>query len=233
MIADTDDADFAYKPGTLLVETRPARFNFGGGGSADSATALADYGPSTFSRTANFHPEPTDTELTALVMRSQRVLGGLTEENERLQHQVQALEKTSATGAPTASNPAPAGPAAGPGTIASTNGDDPHFNVIKPNRENVIELDPNFFVTPTPATNNPFVQLYRPPVSFREVPLVVSAAVPGPNPSAVLNDEPYGIGDSFEGLTVYRIEPDTVYLQKNSFVLACPVSEKPLKLRLP
>jgi len=49
----------------------------------------------------------------------------------------------------------------------------------------------------------------------------------------VIDEEPYGLGDRFKDLTVYRIEADAVYLRKDSFLLVCPVSERPLKLRLP
>jgi len=165
-----------------------------------------------------------------LVVRSQRAISALTEENERLLNQVQELQRPGKP-APTA---LPAEKVASSATAAaerSEAGD--RLNLITPNRDYVIELDPNFFVTPSPTTNNPFVQLYQPPVAFRELALVISAAVPGPTPSAVINDEPYSVGDRVEGLTVHRIEPDMVYLRKDAFLLACPVSEKTLKLRLP
>jgi hypothetical protein len=61
----------------------------------------------------------------------------------------------------------------------------------------------------------------------------VSAAVPGPKPTAIIDGEPYSVGDRYKDLTVYRVEADTVYLRKDSFLLACPVSERTLKLRLP
>ena len=77
------------------------------------------------------------------------------------------------------------------------------------------------------------MQLYQPPVAWRELAIHVSAAVPGPKPTAIIDGEPYSVGDRFKDLTVYRVEADTVYLRKDSFLLACPVSERTLKLRLP
>ncbi len=228
MIADYDDPTFAYRPGSLVVQTRPARFR--GEGRSEPMPMMFGRGPATTSGQANYHPDPTDTEIASLVMRSQRAISALTEENERLLNQVQDLQKSpKATPAPL-----PAARAADNATAATERGDDGgRLNLITPNRDYVIELDPNFFLTPSPTTNNPFVQLYQPPVAFRELALVITAAVPGPTPSAVINDEPYSVGDRVEGLTVHRIEPDMVYLRKDAFLLACPVSEKTLKLRLP
>lgn len=216
MIADRENPTFAYRPGSFVVQARPPRHRL------MDEQGMAR-GPALSANQANFHPDPTETELAALVTHSQRAISALTEENERLLAQLEDLQKAAAS------------PAAAPaGSPTSVNTSEPEArNVIRPNHENVIELDPNFFITPSPTTNNPFVQLYQPPVSFREVSLVVSAAIPGPHPTAILNDEPYSVGDRFEGLTVQRVEPDSVYLQKDSFLLACPVAEKPVKLRLP
>ena len=232
MIPDDDDPNFAYRPGDLLVQTRPARFRFDGRG--EIAPAF-DQGPATFARMANDHPEPTDTEFAAMVVRSQRAISALTEENQSLLAQVKA-QPAGPPAAPAqtqakAAADSPAGqkegaaPAADPG--------DSRLNVIAPNDDYVIALDPNLFVAPAPATTNPFVQLYQPPVAWRELAIQVSAAVPGPKPTAIIDGEPYSVGDRFKDLTVYRVEADTVYLRKDSFLLACPVSERTLKLRLP
>jgi len=229
MIADIDDSSFAYRPGDLIVQTRPARFRFDGQGSPDPISFL----PAGAARMANNHPEPTETEIAAIAFRSQRAISALTEQNEALLARVEALQK----GSPAAASHAPAVLQEPPGGSAKAKPadkpSDEGLNVMSPNSDYVIELDPNFFVTPSPTTNNPFVQLYQPPVTLHDLDLTVSAAVPGPNPSAIINDEPYSIGDAFKGLTVYRIDADTVYLRKDSFLLACPVSQKTLKLRLP
>lgn len=228
MIADYDDPTFAYRPGSLIVQTRPARFRRDGQGA--TLPVMAGPGPVTTSRQSNYHPDPTDTEISTLMARSQHAISALTEENEQLLGQVRDLQKSAK---PAVSPPPAAGPGARAPDAAERGDDGARLNLITPNRDYVIELDPSLFLTPGPATSNPFVQLYQPPVTFRELSLVVSAAVPGPNPSAVINDQPYSVGDRLEGLTVHRIEPDMVYLRKDAFLLACPVSEKTLKLRLP
>jgi hypothetical protein len=226
MIADADDPTFAYRPGDLIVQTRPARLGFGT--NAENAP-LFQRGPVTTARMANDHPEPTDAELAALVARSQRTISGLTEENERLLTQVRDLRNPAAKPSPKAAGvPGKASTAAAPADPEAS-----RLNVITPNSDYVIELDPSLLAPSEPATTNPFVQLYLPPVSWRELAIHVSAAVPGPNPTAIIDDEPYSVGERFKDLTIYRIEADTVYLRKDSFLLACPVSDRLLKLRLP
>jgi len=232
MIPDDDDPNFAYRPGDLVVQTRPARLRFDGqGGIAPDF----DQGPATFARMANDHPEPTDTELAAMAARSQRMISALTEENMNLLAKIQAKP----AGQPAAPVQAPAGVSADPSAkqkedaaLAADPGDS-HLNVIAPDDDYVIELDPNLLVAPEPATTNPFVQLYQPPVTWRELAIQVSAAVPGPKPTAIIDGEPYSVGDRFKDLTIYRVEADIVYLRKDSFLLTCPVSERSLKLRLP
>jgi hypothetical protein len=226
MIADPDNPAFAYRPGNLIVQTRPARLNLGGD---DAGGIRFERGPVTTARMANDHPQPTDTELAAMVARSQRTISGLSEQNERLLAQIRDSQKPVSTGT-AKQNVAPVTPAP---AAAPADPEDSRLNVITPNDDYVIELDPSLLITSEPATTNPFVQLYQPPVSWRELAIRVSAAVPGPNPTAVIDDEPYGIGERFKDLTVYRIEADTVYLRKDAFLLACPVSERLLKLRLP
>lgn len=234
MIADPDDPAFAYRPSDLIVQTRFGAPRLGGSTSGDSVV----FGPDTTARMANDHPEPTEVELTALAFRSERAIAALTEENQLLLTQLKDLRKEAPVPAPR--QPGPQDPAPGPAVAPSAKTEkqpdppeDEHLNLLTPNGDNVIEIDPNLFVAPVRSTNNPFVQLYQPPVTTHEIELVVSAAIPGSNASAIISDGTYGVGDRFKEFTVSRIESDTVYLRKDSFLLACPVSEKPLKVRLP
>ena len=222
-MVDPDHSAFTYQPGQLFVQTRPERLRLGFLG---ETLPGIEPGPATLARMANDHPEPTATELAALVARSQRAIAALTEENESLRSQ------SHSTTSPAASlvTPKEITPAAATPTIDPP---DERLNLVHPNADDVIELDPTLLAPPAPSTSNPFVQLYRPPVSWHDLEIHVSAAVPGPNPTAVIDDEPYGLGDRFKDLTVYRIDADAVYLRRESFLLACPVSERPLKLRLP
>jgi hypothetical protein len=221
--ADPNDPRFMYRPGELLVQTRTPR-------------SPASFGPSTSARMANDHPEPTETELAAMAFRSQRTISALAEENERLVAQVKALRDGTMPPPGKKADPAVSPErATDPSVVqakAAVSGDG-ELNLVAPNADGVIELDPNLFAPPATTTTNPFVQLYQPPVALHEIDLAVSAAMPGPAPSAIIDDAPVGIGDRVRELTVWRIDADTVYLKKDSFLLACPVSQKPLKLRLP
>jgi len=234
MIADPDDPSFAYRPGDLIVQTRVGAPRLGGLTGGDSLA----FGPDTMARMANDHPEPAEAELSSLALRSERTIAALTEENELLQTQLKVLRRAAPTPAPKdqgaqASAPTPTITASAKIEPQPDPVEDEHLNLLTPNSDNVIEIDPNLFVAPVQTTNNPFVQLYQPPVTTHEIELVVSAAIPGPNPSAIINDVACGVGDRIKEFTVSRIESDTVYLRKDSFLLACPVSEKTLKVRLP
>lgn len=222
-MVDPDDPAFTYEPGQLLVQTRPERLRWM---SPDGLQPGIDYGPITAARMANYHPEPTGTELAALVARSQRAIAALAEENQRLRTQPTAVAGDTPAKVPS--------PTTGPkGSVSVSVAPEERLNRVEPNADYVIELDPTLLAPPTPSTSNPFVQLYRPPVSWHELEIHVSAAVPGPQSTVVIDDEPYGVGDRFKDLTVYRIDSDAVYLRKDSFLLVCPVSERALKLRLP
>lgn len=250
MIPDPEDPRFAYKPGALLVERRPARLRLGG--DEVQVAPVFQRGPVTTARMADDHTELATEELASLALRSQRLITALNADNDRLRAQLDAADATdppevekepipqpalSAQRANTSSkdiHQPPAGLAARattpePAATDSLEG----FNLVRPNAENVIELDLALFATPTTAGDNPFTQVYQPAVQLRELTIVVSAAVPGPNPSVIINDTPHGLHSQFQGLVVHRIDPDTVYLRKDSFLLACPVSDKVLKLRLP
>ena len=249
MIADYDDPTFTYSPGVLNVRVRPERTRLGGFGDATVAPAF-NRGPIGTARMANDHPDATPAEIAAYMHKAQRAIAALTEQNETLFARVQELEKAPATTSPlpTAGSPtiAPVAPSPGVGPAAAASSfpvpqpavgvpssEAVQFNMVYPNSDNAIELDPRLFEGAGAASSNPFVQLFQPAVTLRDVDLLVSAAFPGPNPSAVLNDRSLGVGEMFEGLAIHAIEPDRVILRRDTFLLVCPVSEKKLKLRLP
>ena len=108
------------------------------------------------------------------------------------------------------------------------------YNIIEPDADNVVLLNPNLFIVPVQTTNNPFLQLYQPPYKPKDEKIVVSAAIPGPNTTCIINGMMFTEGDKFEGaLAVYRVDADEIYLQLGTFLLKCPVSDRELTLRLP
>ena len=242
-VSDPSDPTVTYQPGTFVVETEPARLRRNGSPLEGEAQAAFYRGPMTTADLANL-ADTSDPELTTYITRSKRALAALGEENKLLIAKVQELEK------------APAGTAASPGAAiaatvpASANGALPpnpqdsapnnqgapagtDLFIVHPDSEGVIALEPDLFVKPAVATDNPFIQLYQPPIKLRSIDLIVSAAIPGPAPSCVLNDTVYSVGQLFEDLTVYRVDVDKVFLRKDAFLLECPVSHKKLTLKLP
>jgi hypothetical protein len=108
------------------------------------------------------------------------------------------------------------------------------YSIIEPDADNVVQLNPNLFIVPVQTTNNPFLQLYQPPYKPKDEKIIVSAAIPGPNPTCIINGMMFAEGDKFEGaLAVYRVDADEIYLQRGAFLLKCPVSDRELTLRLP
>jgi hypothetical protein len=238
--------EMAYLPGKAYVQTKPARFNRAAmnaaatDGAARSQT-LFSRGPVQTSRSADYHPEPTDTEVSISFASAQRTLAGLAEANEHLKTRVAELEAAQEERATQAPSPTPSGIPAFSGGLKNpaapaASGDtllDEGLTIIRPNSDYVIELDPNFFNLPRSSSNNPFEQVYQPPVTLHETTLVVSGIVTGGQPGAILNNQPYLVGEHFKGLTLHRVDADTAYLRKDKFLLACPVSKRELRLRIP
>jgi hypothetical protein len=52
------------------------------------------------------------------------------------------------------------------------------------------------------------------------------------NASAVINDQPYQIGDLFEGLIVSSISAESVELRDSRSIVRLPIQDRPLTLRL-
>jgi len=66
-------------------------------------------------------------------------------------------------------------------------------------RRHVVQLNPNLFIAPVQTTNNPFLQLYQPPYKPKDEKIVVSAAIPGPNPTCIINGMMFAEGTSSKG----------------------------------
>ena len=80
MIPDAEDTRFAYHPGTLVVERRPARLRLAG----DEAQVVPVFhrGPITTARMADNHPDPTPEELASLALRSHWLINSLRADNQ-------------------------------------------------------------------------------------------------------------------------------------------------------
>lgn len=97
----------------------------------------------------------------------------------------------------------------------------------------MIEMDLALFDSPSFGEVNPFVQRYQQKSSNRTLELRISSLARGPNSSVVLNNHLLGIGQTFEGFTLWSIEPDGIFLRRDAFLLNIPMLLKPVTIRMP
>lgn len=102
---------------------------------------------------------------------------------------------------------------------------------LVPNADGVIDLT----ATPTKAGEpvNPFAVRAAPEGGGREVLVHVSGLIAGPKACAVVNERLVEAGDSVEAFRVERIDPEAVLLRLGERRLRLPLSEKPVRVRLP
>ncbi|MBK9991128.1 MAG: hypothetical protein IPP19_10430 [Verrucomicrobia bacterium] len=167
---------------------------------------------------------PSDaSKSTQQLTSSTALIEALTAQNESLQRAVEALN------AQLANNSLP------PTTLAepTPTPDGKEFVTLVPNSDGVIEMDLALFDSPSFGEVNPFVQRYQQKSSNRTLELRISSLARGPNSSVVLNNHLLGIGQTFEGFTLWSIEPDGIFLRRDAFLLNIPMMQKPVTIRMP
>lgn len=122
---------------------------------------------------------------------------------------------------------APKPPVAPPGQPA------PSEPTLTPNADGVIDLAAVKADAKPGEPVNPFALRAVPAEAVREITLHVAGILAGAVPCAVINDRLVQTGESVESLAVERIEPDAVWLRYAGQRLRLPVSEKPVRVRLP
>lgn len=159
-------------------------------------------------------------------VRQRRHIEALIAQNEALASRVRELE---AQPKPvTASAP----PALLPGSpvVATAPLPEPvNEPALMPNAEGLLDLT----AVRTGDEANPFAVRTLPPESVREIALRVGGIVRGPSPCALINGRPVQAGDRIESLDVVRIEPAAVLLRHGAELLRLPLTEKPVRIRLP
>jgi hypothetical protein len=111
--------------------------------------------------------------------------------------------------------------------------EDPHL--IRADAAGVLDLAAAQQAETFDELPNPFRDRYRPAAPVREVTLTIRAvAVPArPEAAAVLiNGRLYSPGDTWEGLSLTRIDPDMLELSAEGFLLQVPVENRPATVRL-
>lgn len=163
------------------------------------------------------------------VVRQRRHIEALIAQNEALAGRVRELEsqpKPVVGVVPPLPNPAPSVTSAPPAASASEPAAEP---ALVPNAEGLLDLT----AVRTGDETNPFAVRTLPPESVREVSLRVGGIVRGPSPCALINGRPVQAGDRIESLDVVRIESAAVLLRRGSELLRLPLTEKPVRIRLP
>ncbi|MBA3850690.1 MAG: hypothetical protein C0502_11965 [Opitutus sp.] len=80
---------------------------------------------------------------------------------------------------------------------------------------------------------NPFAVRAAPEGAGREVLVHVSGLIAGPKACAVVNERLVEAGDSVESFRVERIDPEAVLLCLGERRMRLPLSDKPVRVRLP
>lgn len=100
-----------------------------------------------------------------------------------------------------------------------------------PNADGVIDLTATTTKAGEPV--NPFAVRAAPEGAAREVLVHVSGLIAGPEACAVVNERLVEAGDSVESFRVERIDPEAVLLRLGERRLRLPLSDKPVRVRLP
>ena len=107
----------------------------------------------------------------------------------------------------------------------------PEIAAIAPNADGVIDLS---VVARDPSEeSNPFAVRAAAQEASREIALAVGGLIHGTAPCALINGRSVEPGETIESLTVVRLEPDAVLFQHAGRYLRVPVTEKPVRVRLP
>lgn len=105
--------------------------------------------------------------------------------------------------------------------------------VLVPNASGVIEVVHQITDQGLNDFNNPFAIRIQKKLEFKEINLSVTGLTLGPNPSAIINDRIFTIGDYIESLQIVSITREAVFLEKENFLIQIPFRNQPIKLRLP
>jgi hypothetical protein len=104
-------------------------------------------------------------------------------------------------------------------------------SALAPNADGIIDLTALAAKPGEPV--NPFAVRTAPDGSTREVLLHVSGLIAGPRACAVINERLVQAGDIVESFRVESVDPEAVSLRLGERRLRLPLSEKPVRVRLP
>lgn len=235
-IVDPKYPELMYGNGIVFRRERAASWNTSTAAIDTPADAMS--GPLRSLPDGSETPGMTPADAEIHEARTSAIVDALLEQNAELAQQLATASKTAAPPserpinvqalpvAPTMSTPthSPEPPPSAPTEPLVT---------IAPSADNIIELSPALLEPPIPGLTNPFRQRYQFETQLRETKIVVSGIALGPQPSCVLGDRIFNLGDAFESFTVAGIDADGIFLRKESFLLRIPMQEAAVVLRYP
>lgn len=171
---------------------------------------------------------PSSSALERKIRQQAQTIEALVSQNEALTAKLNAA--VSAAPVPAVA-PLPSPNLAPPTPVVATPKVD--SSVLAPNADGVIDLAAAAVAAKSGESVNPFAVRTASPEGTREMTLLVGGIVAGPTACAVINDRLLLAGDAIESLLVERIEADAVFLRCGEQRLRLPVSEKPVRVRLP
>lgn len=173
---------------------------------------------------------PTSAVLEQKLRQQAQYIEALISQNDALMAKLTAANST--TPPPPSVIPLPPEPAPlpRPATVSPTPPSEP---TLTPNADNVIDLAAVVATEKPGEPVNPFTVRTVPPDAMREVTLRVSGIVAGPTACAIINDRLVQSGEIVESLAIERIESEAVFLRREGQRIRLPVSEQPVRIRLP
>lgn len=106
-------------------------------------------------------------------------------------------------------------------------------SVLVPNADGVIDVVTAALAAKSGEAANPFAVRTASADAGKEVTLRVHGIVAGPVACAVINDRLIQAGENIGSLTVEAVEADVVLLRHGGHRLRLPISEHPVRIRLP
>lgn len=159
------------------------------------------------------------------LLRLRRHIEALIAQNDALAARVRELEAQP--------KPVPAAPAPVPVVAADPVAPPPKpaepEPALLPNADGVLDLA----ALRVGDESNPFAVRAVAPESVREITLQLDGIVHGPVSCAVVNGRTVQAGDRLESLDVVRVESGALLLRHGSELLRLPLTEKPVRVRLP
>lgn len=253
-LVDPDHPELMFSRGVVFRREREATWDTTGR-SFQTPGVLS--GPITSWPNGSEYPYPTDADQEIHAARTDELFNALLEQNAELTAKLSALANKEAETALQESSASPPTIKVRPGSVplagsvpsnAAVTVSAPPLPVsgprpgssqgepsvtIAPSADNVIELSPSLLDPPIPGLTNPWRQRYQFKTELVETTIRVEGISLGEEPTCIIGEKLYSVGDQFAVFTVASIDGEGIYLRRDAFLLRIPMQEKPITLRYP